>query len=151
MKQTDSQKQVLKDAINEIRNKIYAEYSRGFPNTIYELSTADNMIKQLLENECCEISWDSLDIEMVEFYYIVCYCIAVKFIDDNVYKHVFSDKNGYSRYIKSEKYQSSKIFQECEIIVLKLLDYKIPRYDITNVISDPNNHYNNETSEVPCD
>lgn len=132
-KQTDSQKQVLKDAMNDIRNRIYTDYARGFPNTIYELFTADDMINQLLENECCEVSWDSLNVEMVEFYYIVCYCIAVKFIDDVIYGNIFSGENGYSRYIKSEKYKSSKVFKECEIIVLKLIDYRIPRYDYLNI------------------
>lgn len=119
--------------MNDIRNQIYSEYSRGFPNTIYELFTADAMIHQLLENECCEISWDSLDVEMVEFYYIVCYCIAVKFIDDVIYGNIYSAETGFSRYIKSNRFKSSKVFKECEIIVLKLIDYRIPRYDYLNI------------------
>lgn len=133
MKQIDSQKQVLKNALNDIRNKIYAEYSKGFPYTLYELFTADAMIHQILENESCQVSWNSLDVELVEFYYIVCYCIAVKFIDDDTYGNIYSDKDGFSHYIKSEKYKSSEVFKEGEIIVLKLLDYRIPRYDYTNV------------------
>ena len=76
------------------------DYAKGFPNTFYEILTADAMINILLENDCCQISWETVEIDIVEFYYIVCYCIAVKFIDDAIYGKIFSDKNGYSRYIK---------------------------------------------------
>jgi len=102
------------------------------PLTRHEIYIANKLMNTILYHTSSGIQWYVSDsccnIEIVRFYYIICYCIAVKFIDDDAPTNLFTHADGYSAFVNNKSLRSNDVYEKYEMQVLKLIDYTIPYF-----------------------
>jgi len=117
--------------IHDLKKNIFTHYPWNAKYIKYEFATADKIMKLLLKIDNSEIQWFLFDkfcnTEIIKFYYLICYCISVKFIDDHLCSQkIFSPEDGFSQYLQRPDLKTEEMYIKHEIIVLKMIDYKIP-------------------------
>ncbi len=116
--------------LEPLKDQLYERYKKAYI-VRYIIYTSDAIMKKIIHMPDSGIKWfleDNLfNIELIELYYIICFCISDKFILDQPVLKLYSDPiGGYSMFVKNKALRTKNYYKSYELEVLTLINYEIP-------------------------